>query len=184
MPWWDHNAVRAPFGLFDMNRDGETPGELTYYDIRADGFLSDDERDEDADGLTNYDETHGRMLPSYWQTCYTSEKPFHIGYGGTSHVAADTDGDGVLDGADDQDHDDVPNVMELSRIAASGIDDRKKLCTPLDGLPTDFHHPFAYGRVNPFNPCLPSTVSRTCPKIVNSGTGAPFDDSPNWYSLN
>ena len=25
-------------------------------------WLSDDERDEDADGLTNYDETHGRML--------------------------------------------------------------------------------------------------------------------------
>ena len=30
---------------------------------------------------------------------------------------ADTDGDGVRDGADDQDHDDVPNLMELSRMA-------------------------------------------------------------------
>ena len=35
-------------------------------------------------------------------------------------VDPDTDGDGVRDGADDQDHDDVPNLMELSRNAASG----------------------------------------------------------------
>ena len=182
-PWWEHDAVRAPFGLFDMNRDGETPDELVYYDLRPDGYLSDDERDEDADGLTNYDETHGRMLPSYWQGCYAQEKPFHITYGATRHVDADTDGDGVLDGADDQDHDDLPNVMELSRIAASGIDDRKALCLPLDGLPK-VHHPNAYGRVNPFNPCLPAVLSRTCPKIVSAATGAPWDDSPNWYSLN
>ncbi len=43
----------------------------TYWDLDADGYLSDDERDEDADGLTNYEETHGphdrvlvgRLLP-------------------------------------------------------------------------------------------------------------------------
>ncbi len=32
----------------------------------------------------------------------------------------DTDGDGVRDGADDQDHDDIPNIAEMSRNAASG----------------------------------------------------------------
>ena len=99
---------------------------------------------------------------------------------------ADTDGDGVRDGADDQDHDDVPNVMELSRIAASGLDDRKPgfLCTrghrPPDGLPP----PDAYGRVNPFNPCLPDRALPHLPEAVNGETGAPFDGSPNWYSLN
>jgi hypothetical protein len=191
-PWWHDEASLQSYGLFDVNRfGGETAAERLYYDLRADDFLSDDERDEDGDGLTNYDETHGRMTPEYWAGCYSIEKPFHISYAGTSHVAADTDGDGVLDGADDQDHDDVPNVMELSRIAASGYDDREpgKLCTartttPPPALDPKNNHASAYGRVNPFNPCLPNQFSRTCPKIVNSGTGAPFDGSPNWYSLN
>ena len=47
----------------------------------------------------------------------------------------------------------------------------------------DSNHPTAYGRVNPFNPCLPATFSRTCPRYHNSETGAPFDGSPNWHSL-
>ena len=102
-PWWNHAAVRNPYGLFDMNRDGtETtvaaPGywesELYYYDRYSDGYLSDDERDEDADGLTNFDETHGRMTLTYWAGCYTAEKPWHITYAQTSHVDRDTDGDG------------------------------------------------------------------------------------------
>ena len=77
----------------------------------------------------------------------------------------------MRDGADDQDHDDIPNVMELSRIAASGLDDREpgKLCTLRTTAPApdaDEHHPTDYGRVNPFNPCLPHRLARTCPKIV------------------
>ena len=57
--------------------DGAEPdyyrSEQGYYDFDSDGKLSDDERDEDADGLTNYDETHGRMLPAYWSGCYARE---------------------------------------------------------------------------------------------------------------
>ena len=49
---------------------------------------------------------------------------------------------------------------------------------------TNTNHPDAYGRVNPFNPCLPFTESRTCTDYVDDNTGAPFDDSPNWYALN
>jgi hypothetical protein len=56
--------------------------------------------------------------------------------------------------------------------------------TPPPALDPKNNHASAYGRVNPFNPCLPNVWSRTCPKIVNSETGAPFDGSPNWYSLN
>ena len=37
--------------------------------------------------------------------------------------------------------------------------------------------------MNPFNPCLPDRNSRTCARYVNDNTGAPFDGSPNWYSL-
>jgi hypothetical protein len=208
LPWWDHDNVRNEYGLLDFNRDGaeadtvlgppvpQDPGpglddayrttEKWYFDFDNDGYLSDDERDEDADGLTNFDELYGRMSPSYWEACYSGEAPYHVPYAGTSHVNPDSDGDGLRDGADDQDHDDIPNVMELSRIAASGLNDRQSLCKPLEGLPEppETHHPDRYGRVNPFNPCLPAAWSRTClrhPKFEDAP--APFDGSLDWVSL-
>jgi len=196
-PWWDHETMRHPYGLLDMDRDGDEAAaveagyiraEETYYDLFADNRLSDDERDEDADGLTNYDETHGRMTPEYWGACYVAEKPFGLPYVGTDVVDPDTDGDGVRDGADDQDHDDVPNVMELSRNAASGLWDAEPGgCKPASGLPTPpaTNHPDAYGRVNPFNPCLPAVWSRTCTLHPGfASTSAPFDGSLDWASLN
>src|SRR5918992_365929 len=143
-PWWDHEN-RSAYGLLDFNRDGVesstrlagySHSETLYWDaIVADGYLDDGERDEDADGLTNGDETHRRMVASWWAACYPSEEPFHISYSGTDVVDPDTDGDGVRDGADDQDHDDIPNVMELSRNAASGLDDTEdgKECKPRTG---------------------------------------------------
>lgn len=182
----------ATFGIFDVDLDGETPDEVAgTADLDGDGFISDDERDEDADGLSNYDEAHGRMLPKYWSTCYDEEVPYTIAYAGTSLVDGDSDGDGVPDGADDQDHDDIPNVMELSRFDASHLYDAKNgiECKEPDvpaGVPTPVQrHPNAYGRVNPFNPCLPATWSRTCTRHhdINGGS-APFDESSNWYSLN
>jgi hypothetical protein len=194
-----------PAGYYDIrdaNLSGGAPdaGEQEYSDYNGNGKLSDDERDEDADGLTNYDETHGRMSPGYWAGCYKSEKPYGIPYAGTRVDDADSDGDGVRDGADDQDHDDVPNLMELSRFAASGEIDWQagspcrvsdaiefnEVDLNGDGKPdaAKLNHPDVWGRVNPFNPCLPATNARTCtshPSI--SGAAAPFDDSPNWLSL-
>jgi hypothetical protein len=190
-PWWMHAVTRHEYGLFDVDRSGiEEAFEAVDFDRDGDRFLSDDERDEDADGLSNFDETHGRMLPSYWSACYTQETPYPVAYAGTEVTNPDSDGDTVRDGADDQDHDDIPNVMELSRIAASHENDRhatKGGCTPADGLPTDLHHPSTYGRVNPFNPCLPlgdPSVSRTCKRARDfTEPPAPFDGSPNWYAL-
>ena len=47
------------------------------------------------------------------------------------------------------------------------------------------NHPGAYGRVNPFNPCLPNPQSRTCQSHPGfDQRPAPFDDSVNWLSLN
>jgi hypothetical protein len=185
-PWWNHELVRNTYGLFDVDRSGfESSAETHYYDYDGDAFLSDDERDEDADGLTNFDEAHGRMLPQYWSSCYAIEKPYYIPYAGTSLVDPDSDGDGIRDAADDNDHDDIPNIMELSRLDASHYFDGKKECVPLDGLdPKAPRHPDAYGRVNPFNPCLPAIWSRTCTTHPSTETGAPFDDSPVWWSLN
>src|SRR3954447_13868968 len=81
---WYEPSHQHEYGLFDVNRNGETTSELDYNDMDRDHWLSDEERDEDADGLTNYAETHGPMRDEYWKSCYTMEKPYHIGYQGTS----------------------------------------------------------------------------------------------------
>ena len=167
-------------------RDGVEPdyyrSEQFYYDFDSDGKLSDDERDEDADGLTNFDEAHGRLLPGYWSGCYSGETAYPIAYSGTSHVDADSDGDGIRDGADDQDNDDIPNVMEMSRNAASGRLIFGRACD--DEFAPERSTP-GEGRVNPFNPCLPDTTSRTCTRHPGfEGAFAPFDDSENYFVLN
>jgi hypothetical protein len=184
---WDQRVTTSwtQYGLFDVDRDPSDGEEIASPDRDGDGYLSDDERDEDADGLSNYDELHGRMRPAYWSGCYPNETPFHIGYAGTSAVDADTDGDGVRDGADDQDHDDIPNVMELSRIDASEVLGQVGFveCTKAVGAPAA-NNAAMYGRVNPFNPCLPDLYSRTCPSAGSAATGSPFDGVTDWFALN
>jgi hypothetical protein len=145
------------------------------------------------------------MTAEYWKACYASVKevPYPVTYADTDLVDRDTDNDGVIDGADDQDHDDIPNVMELSRNMASGHsdwDDHDGFCVldsaivlelP-DGPDPDTEpdlleewHPNDYGRVNPFNPCLPFKHSRTCARgtVVGSTGFAPFDKSTDWFAL-
>ena len=198
-----HQGVYIEVDLFDSNLDGtETTLEALHYDLDGNDYLSDEERDEDADGLSNFDEDRGRVRPDWWTSCYPQEKPYYITYNDTDIADPDTDGDGVRDGADDQDHDDVPNIMELSRVAASNPthDDREYLtpeepqnCVLAESIedsfdevdPPHYLHRLDYGRVNPFNPCLPVTHSRTCSRAVAFGDKwAPFDQSPNWFALN
>ena len=62
------------------------------------------------------------MTSGWWAACYTSEGEYPIKYAGTKAFDADSDGDGILDGADDQDFDDVPNIMELSRNMAGNME--------------------------------------------------------------
>lgn len=207
-PWYDQSK-RHQYDIRDTDLDGTVrPSEASLSDLDGDGYISDDERDEDADGLTNIDELRGAMTQDYWNKCYApiDEKPYLITYSGTDLTDPDTDGDGIRDGADDQDHDDIPNVMELSRYAASGGPEvpgfrdwilLKGHCTVDsllkngpdrngDGTPdwVVLHDDVAdYGRVQPFNPCLPIPSSRTCPgRNVLGAPYAPFDDSP-WYAL-
>ena len=114
--WW--YEPRGSFDIRDFDRTGgpaltavsTTPSgnyrnsETEYYDMFPDGYLTDAERDEDADGLTNFDESHGCMLDhSYWASLYDKETPYPVKYAGTRLDDEDTDGDGVRDGADDQD---------------------------------------------------------------------------------
>jgi hypothetical protein len=170
--------------LLDVNHDGDLDAasgsrdggtylysETNLLDTHNPGYLSDDERDEDADGLSNYVETHGPLSPSWWTAFYDKEKPYAIAYAGTNFVDADSDGDGMRDGADDQDHDDIPNIAEVSRNMAGGH-------APGTTTPTE-----PDGRVNPFNPCLPDTGSRSCPTYIPVGAWAPFDGSPNYLTV-
>ena len=181
--------------LFDFDLNPGTPNETLHYDLDLSGFLSDQERDEDADGMINFDENTGRTQAGWWTSCYDFEAPYYITYTDTDIADPDTDGDGVRDGADDQDHDDFPNVMELSRIDASGHNDTEAgqqciLAETIEDMfeevdPPHYLHQNDYGRVNPFNPCLPVTHSRTCNRFPSfEQKWAPFDQSPNWYALN
>jgi hypothetical protein len=128
---------------------------------RDNAELSDDEKDSDGDRLGNWDEAHGRMNPAFWPANYPGESQFSPFYSHLStpmyvqpdYLDPDTDGDGVLDGDDDQDHDAINNVAELNR------------------------GPFM---VHPYNPCLPDYTSATCPRFVAEGDAlwAPFTQSP------
>lgn len=185
-----HTAVLRD--VYDMDRNGvvstvptgdQDRAERTFWDLDFDTYVSDDERDEDADGLNNYYEVSGGpMSPDFWKGCYSDEAPYPISYPGTKAYDADSDGDGILDGVDDQDFDDVPNIMELSRNMA-GDWPRAGHCDP-GNTPYDATIP-RKALVNPFNPCLPDINSRTCQRHPNIGdTYPPFD--PDWqpFALN
>jgi IPT/TIG domain len=174
------------FNLRDLNQSGGplSASEDRYYDFDLDGKLSDDERDEDADGLTNYDESTGRVVSGYWKACYKKEEAYPLTFAGTDLVDPDSDGDGVRDGADDQDHDDLPNLMELSRADAATPDrSQSGVCGDDSGVAVEAP---TRGRVNPFNPCLPYVDSRTCTRHPSiEKPFAPFDpNAPNYLILN
>jgi hypothetical protein len=130
---------------------GGKPAASGAADLDGDGFLSDEEKDVDGDGLANWDETHGRMRQGWWVAKYNGTNgPLETKYHGRtfaepSFVDRDSDGDGVLDGADDQDGDGHANADEVTR--------------PSDWQTTyvSTTHPGTnrYARVQPFNPCKP-----------------------------
>lgn len=119
---------------------------------RSSGPVPDDARDADGDGLGNWDELGGRMQPAWWKRQHVGEREYPEHYAPPSPIDPDSDGDGVPDGADDQDFDGWTNSREIDRDAA--------------------RH-----RVNPYNPCLPDYLSRTCMRHP------PFDDPPAPFPL-
>jgi hypothetical protein len=133
-------------------------------DTDGDGCLNDSERDEDGDYLTNADETNTMLSGPSWWAGVTGEVGFRIAYRGTNWLDPDTDGDTVVDGLDDQDHDDFLNVEEMRRGTASVL---------ANGTATGSTSGLW---VDPFNPCLPWTGSRTCPIgiPVSGAVWAPF----------
>jgi hypothetical protein len=140
-------------------------------DQAGDGCLDDGERDEDGDFLTNFEEAHASLSSAKWWEDAYGEAPYRVAYAGTNWLDSDSDGDAVLDGMDDQDHDDFWNVEETYR-GREGVDRLGGATGWTTGL-----------WVHAFNPCLPSVKSRTCPRYIPT-TGAvwpPFyrgDENP------
>jgi hypothetical protein len=164
------DVTQPEYAIYTLDRDGRHAG---------DGCLDDAERDEDGDFLSNWDETvgpfaPGQLGPGWWKGVY-AEPDFKLTFAGTDWLDPDVDGDGVVDGLDDQDHDDFLNVEEVvrgpeSRTANGDGGSRRGLW------------------VDPYNPCLPSPNSRTCPPslLLNAAAWMPFkkaadsDPVPRW----
>jgi hypothetical protein len=138
-------------------------------DIDDDGVLSDDERDADGDLLANWDELRGRMTEAWWPAQHDGKaEPQESKYPDINfldvqetapafdpHTDRDMDGDEIIDGLDDADHDGLTNQFELRRP------DNWLVVSFGDFLTDDFtpgSNPWAY--TNPFNPCKPFNSER------------------------
>jgi IPT/TIG domain-containing protein len=148
-------------------------------DLDGDDRLYDDERDADSDALSNWDESHGRMLEAWWPAQHDgTNEPKESAYPEISfldnpdllHAGAldaladrDIDGDGVRDGADDADHDGLTNQFEVRRpddwMSQAWVVDTDGNFTP---------GPNSWAYVNPFNPCKPFRSER-CHRDVPFG---------------
>ena len=133
--------------------------------------VTDDYRDADGDGLGNWDESHGHMTPEWWIAAYDGtngplETPYTVKFGPVSMIDPDSDGDGVLDGADDSDFDGLSNSFEVHRPGnwattyistgyGAGHNWDGALQVPVDPIPGGANDARYYSRVQPFNPCKP-----------------------------
>jgi hypothetical protein len=163
-------------GVYDPGDD--VPGNTNYWNDEGifNSYLSDDEKDIDHDGLPNFDEANGPLSAQSWWTSNTStaaEGTYPISYSGTNWLDPDTDGDGILDGADDQDHDGYTNIEEDLPGYVAG---------PFMAWAAAHNEDPA---VNPFNPCLPNDASPVCQShpVINAGY-APFNHTPDatWHT--
>lgn len=142
---------------------------------RTGGGASDDLKDVDGDGLNNYSETHGPMTQGWWVQEFDGPPgpPLESKYPGPeylepSFVDPDSDGDGILDGADDQDHDGYTNAFEVDRPANW---ETTYISTEHPG--TD-----ALARTQPFNPCKP-IYSNACHRYAPFGY---YPETEDWRS--
>lgn len=170
----------------DQNAPAES--HLAYVDMDGDGKLSDDERDGDGDGLTNWDESHGRMLQSWWDDKYDGvtfpkETRYINTFPTVSIFDPDSDGDGVKDGADDQDFDGLTNAFEVARPANWFFmsDGSQGVFGRAYGDVYPFSDPVAnpWARVQPFNPCKP-VWSHTCHLHYPFGY---YDTAEVWWGI-
>jgi hypothetical protein len=139
----------------------------------------DGAKDVDHDGLTNIQETGTTMRIKWWEQMYDGtngpkETPYPDvarRYIEPSFVDPDTDGDGILDGNDDQDHDGYPNWFESERP----VDWAQTYTSTLFPWHVAPGHTNPLARVNPFNPCKP-IYSNACHNPAPLGYYPPGED--------
>ena len=174
----------ASFGLANPSQ----PFPATY-DLQGDGNnFQDDERDADADGLSNFLESaRGPGKYSWWvgfwklealqiepwkTKVYCGQAPGVYDqrpFADLDLADADVDGDELLDGEDDQDNDDYSNIIELYETeydldgnGAGGVN--PDWCgKPAGVVPSIDPGNGVDWAVNPFNPCVPDDLARSCP---------------------
>lgn len=144
---------------------------------------SDNERDADRDGLSNWLESkRGPGRPEWWPQFWSQEKygvepwPKRLVSCGQAPGAfderpfasldladGDVDGDRLLDGEDDQDNDDITNIVELYETVYDLDGDGQSVC----GFPWVPSVQFGGESrvINAFNPCAPNPKSRSCPRV-------------------
>jgi hypothetical protein len=158
---WKASGASFPLTQYSdgtQNTGGSQPVTNSLLDLDGDHNLTDDERDFDGDGLSNNVEFNYRGTQNWWNqidwlhpphgtgTSYVEPRYTLRAFSDPDPVNPDSDGDGILDGADDQDNDGWDNVseMQVSR-SRSGY------------------------RVHPFNPCLPDPHARVCSRYLTLG---------------
>ena len=163
------------------------------YDLAGDANWRDDERDADADGLSNFLEAargpgKAKYWPGYWSVTGREIDPWaEAGYCGSPEqrpgefaerpfadldlADSDVDGDSLLDGEDDQDNDDYTNITELYEVlydldgnGAARVN--PAWCGKAPGAIPSIDRGGVDWAINPFNPCAPDPSSRTCPPYI------------------
>ena len=160
-----------------------SPVPLSYSDgVQRSGGQSalDSDRDVDEDLATNFAEAIGPLSGrKFWEVYVTETKigcakdyveTVYAGpkYEGLDFVDPDSDGDGLIDGLDDIDHDGLDNRAE-------GRERRSNWCSfyvSVNGSARDGGDPGA--RIEPFNPCKPY-ASEACHKLWPFGYYAKTD---------
>ncbi len=159
-----------------------SPLPLSYSDgkQRSDDGELDSFRDVDGDGASNYAESSGPLSGPEWWAAYSKSSRTALGcamgyvetpypgpkFQGLNFVDPDTDGDGILDGADDIDHDGLSNAVEGQRRVSNWCDVYVSVGPPPlgDGQPTGHAGTSPGARIDPFNPCKPFN-SNACHKF-------------------
>jgi len=144
------------------------PGHPEYrdhLDSDGDGRLTDDERDVDGDGLSNFAEVRALMRQEHYPTdedCgYVYKPALPRTFLQVDFTDSDSDGDGVWDGNDDQDSDGVANADEIAPPYLAPPDPRFSACDEVYPLPADGARDGGPTLRHPYNPCLPYR-SETC----------------------
>jgi hypothetical protein len=161
----------------------------TTYNLHGDGPWRDDERDADRDGLSNWIESsRGPSSNGWWQQFWSSKRfvppvkswkeesycGYRPGYFNERPFAnfdlanPDVDGDGLLDGEDDQDNDGVTNISELYEVVRDlDGNGNPAFCGWAAGLVPTIAFGGGNAPINPFNPCVPNPASRSCDDYVS-----------------